>query len=223
MVMDKNNDSVDLVIPESKTYHLKITCVRGTVIRDGTRGYFDELLRIYAVDVITGYRFDNILMKKYYAQHFGANVLTIESLIELSGSQVDCPLKPQLGYVRSLELENPIYIEARLTYIPKNGAYKNKKGELVPYKTTDVYRVDMAIQEDDHLERIMEQDDQWFLEEKTLYAEITGKDWDPQTASAEDTQIFMNISTMHKIIIQRTPTKQKLVQLKGLLNDLIKE
>lgn len=222
MVMDKSNDSVDLVIPESKTYHLKITCVRGTVIRTRTRGYFDELLRIYAVDVITGYRFDNILMKKYYAQHFGANILTIESLIELSGSQVDCPLKPQLGYVRSLELENPIYIEARLTYIPKNGAYKNKKGELVPYKTTDVYRVDMAIQEDDRFERMSEQYDQWFVEGEKLFTEITGMDWNPQTAGAEDDQILMNIIKVYKII-QRTATKQELVQLKNLLNDLIKE
>lgn len=222
MVMDKSNDSVNLVIPESQTYHLKITCVRGTVVRAGIRGYFDELLRIYAVDLITGQKFDNILMKKSYGQQFCTSLLTIENLMRLSGSQVDCPIKPQLGYVRSLELENPIYVEARLTYIPKNGAYRNKKDELVPYKTTDVYRVDMAIQEDDRFERMSEQYDQWFVEGEKLFTEITGKEWDPKTAGAKDYQILMNIIKMYEII-QSTPTKQELVQLKNLLNDLIKE
>ncbi|MBQ8272655.1 MAG: hypothetical protein IJZ09_06595 [Tidjanibacter sp.] len=209
-------------MPQSKQYHLKITHIKGTVIRGEREGVFDELLRIYAVDLITGQKFDNILMKKSYGQQFCTNLLTIENLMKLSGSQVDCPLKPQLGYVRSLELENPIYVEARLTYIPKNGAYKNKKDELVPYKTTDVYRVDMAIQEDDRFERMSEQYDQWFVEGENLFTEITGMDWNPQTAGAEDDQILMNIIKVYKII-QRTATKQELVQLKNLLNDLIKE
>lgn len=211
-----------MVVPQSKQYHLKITHIKGTVIRGEREGVFDELLRIYAVDLITGQKFDNILMKKSYGQQFCTNLLTIENLMKLSGSQVDCPLKPQLGYVRSLELENPIYVEARLTYIPKNGAYKNKKDELVPYKTTDVYRVDMAIQEDDRFERMSEQYDQWFVEGEKLFTEITGMDWNHQTAGAEEDQILMNIIKVYKII-QRTATKQELVQLKGLLNDLIKD
>lgn len=211
---------MNLVIPKSKVYHLKITHVRGTVIRGERDGLFDELLRYCAVDVITGQKFDNnIMMKKSYGEQFSVSLLTIESLIKLAGGQVDCPLKPQLGYARSYELESPIYVEAWLSYIPKNGAYKTKKGELVPYKTTDVYRVDMIMHEDDSLELYAQRTRQ---EWRSLYAEIAGKEWDPQTAGAEDRQILMRVCKLQKII-QRVLTKQELVQLKELLNSLMKD
>lgn len=219
----KHNRSELVPISAPRVYHLKITHIKGTVIRGEREGVFDELLRIYAVDLITGQKFDNILMKKSYSQLFGTSLLTIEKLIELSGNQVDCHLKPQLGYVRSLELKKPIYVETRLTYIPKNGAYRNKKGELVPYRTTDVYRVNAVMRQDDKsIERMFEQYRNQWLSAKTLYAEITGKNWNHQTAGAEEDQILMNIIKVYKII-QRTATKQELVQLKGLLNDLIKD
>ena len=121
-----------------KYYPVEILEVEGITIRGKKIGELDELIFTKARELGGNRRNFNIVYKKSHTKHYASERMTIERII---GEKAIFKNPPQIGFKRKYKLEQPKRIWAGLQYIPKNSAYKTKKGEIVPYKITDVYRL----------------------------------------------------------------------------------
>ena len=127
-----------IVEDPGKYYPIEILEVEGITIRGKKIGELDELIFTKARELGGARRNFNIVYKKSHAKHFVCNLMTIERII---GERAVFKSIPQIGFKRKYKLEQPKRIWAGLQYIPQNSAYKTKKGDIVPYKMTDVYRL----------------------------------------------------------------------------------
>ena len=135
-----NNSIQQYTIVEDigKYYPVEILEVEGITIRGKKIGELDELIFTKARELGGNRRNFNIVYKKSHTKHYVSERMTIERII---GEKAIFKNPPQIGFKRKYKLEQPKRIWAGLQYIPKNSAYKTKKGEIVPYKITDVYRL----------------------------------------------------------------------------------
>ena len=142
-----NNPQYTIVDNSSQRYEIEIHEISGITIRGKKIGEIDELITINARGWGTKRKF-NIVFKKSHAQHFVCDLMTIERVV---GESAKFKSTPQLGFKRTYKLNPPKRIWAYLQYIPANGAYKTKDGEVMPYKLTDIYRPIMCESTEDLL------------------------------------------------------------------------
>ena len=137
--MEDINQSQYIIVEDiGKYYPIEILEVEGITIRGKKIGERDELIFTKARELGGARRNFNIVYKKSHAKHFVCNLMTIERII---GERAVFKSTPQIGFKRKYKLEQPKRIWACLQYIPQNSAYKTKKGDIVPYKMTDIYRL----------------------------------------------------------------------------------
>ena len=142
-----NNPQYTIVDNSSQRYEIEIHEISGITMRGKKIGEIDELITINAREWGTKRKF-NIVFKKSHAQHFVCDLMTIERVV---GESAKFKSTPRLGFKRTYKLNPPKRIWAYLQYIPANGAYKTKDGEVMPYKLTDIYRPIMCESTEDLL------------------------------------------------------------------------
>ena len=126
-----------IVEDPGKYYPIEILEVEGITIRGKKIGELDELIFTKTRELGTSRMF-NIVYKKSHTRHYMCSQMTIERII---GERAVFKSIPQIGFKRKYKLEQPKRIWACLQYIPRNGAYRTKKGDVTPYKITEVYRL----------------------------------------------------------------------------------
>ena len=136
--MNNSIQQYTIVEDPGKYYPIEILEVEGITIRGKKIGELDELIFTKARELGGARRNFNIVYKKSHAKHYVSERMTIERII---GERAVFKSTPHIGFKRKYKLEQPKRIWAGLQYIPQNSAYKTKKGDIVPYKITDIYRL----------------------------------------------------------------------------------
>lgn len=136
----ENSDNPQYTIVEDigKYYPIEILEVEGITIRGKKIGELDELIFTKARELGGTRRDFNIVYKKSHTRHYMCSQMTIERII---GDIAVLSEQPTIGFKRKYKLTQPKRVWAHLQYIPHNGAYRTKKGDIIPYKITDVYRL----------------------------------------------------------------------------------
>ncbi len=136
----ENSDNPQYTIVEDigKYYPIEILEVEGITIRGKKIGELDELIFTKARELGGTRRDFNIVYKKSHTRHYMCSQMTIERII---GDIAVLSEQPTIGFKRKYKLAQPKRVWAHLQYIPHNGAYRTKKGDIIPYKITNVYRL----------------------------------------------------------------------------------
>ena len=137
--MEDINQSQYIIVEDiGKYYPIEILEVEGITIHGKKIGELDELIFTKARELGGTRRDFNIVYKKSHTRHYVCSQMTIERIV---GDIAALSEQSTIGFKRKYKLAQPKRVWAHLQYIPHNGAYRTKKGDIIPYKITDVYRL----------------------------------------------------------------------------------